>query len=152
MDIFDIYEMLDSKNDIVTQNEGISLAINTKDIEPYILPMFPRYNKNVWENCAKILSTKTDEELTPYLAQLLGWLQDLNWPGTFIMMNRLKSFDGELLVKPYSKIVNMALKKEENNEWLDHLSKLLENEYLSKKMDVNLYNIMQERYANFWQI
>ncbi len=28
----------------------------------------------VWDNCAMILSERTDEELSPYLLQLMEWL------------------------------------------------------------------------------
>ena len=34
-----------------------------------------------WKNCAIVLSEKSDEELAPYLDDLLRWLQDINWEG-----------------------------------------------------------------------
>ena len=48
------------------------------------------YGKNVWGNCAKILSKKTNEELSVYSTELMMWLQDMNWPGAFCIFDRLK--------------------------------------------------------------
>ena len=43
-------------------------------IIPFIQPLTPRHNKNVWENCAAIIAEKSDEELETYLTELLEWL------------------------------------------------------------------------------
>lgn len=53
--------------------------------------------KNVWENCAKVLSECSDEELSPYLAELMVWLQDMNWPGAFCIARRLRKMQEEPL-------------------------------------------------------
>ncbi len=146
-----IMDLLDWNNNSEDQLLGIKLAQDVKCINAFLQPGFP-YGKRVWDNCAKILSERTDEELSPYLVELLEWLQDLNWPGTFIMINRLIRFNGDSLLETYSKVVYTALRnEEENNEWLDHLSKLLENHHLSKELNRNVYNIMLERYNNFWR-
>lgn len=145
-----IYEMLDSKNDLKTQKKGIELAIKMEVIDDFILPMYPLYNKNIWENCARIIVTRNDQELIPYMMEILEWLQDLTWPGTLIILDRLMVFSGELLLEPYSKTIIHALEdEEENGEWLNHLAMLLENEKLAQMMDEDLYSKMMIRYRDF---
>ena len=36
----------------------------------------PKHNKNVWENCAVIIAEKNDENLKPYLVELLDKIYD----------------------------------------------------------------------------
>ncbi len=84
-----IMELLDWNNDVKQQQEGIRLAREVKCLNVFLQPGGP-YGKRVWENCAKILSERTDEELTWYMSPLLEWLQDLNWPGAFCILDRLK--------------------------------------------------------------
>ena len=39
-----------------------------------------------------ILAERTDEELRPYLRKLFSWLLDMNWPGAYCTMDRLKRY------------------------------------------------------------
>lgn len=152
MDLKDLLWMLDSENDTFIQQKGIELAGQIGHIADFILPMYPKYNKNIWENCAKIIIQKTDSELAPYLVRILEWLQDLNWPGSFIILNRLLCFDGELLAKAYVDVSHNTFRvPEENNEWLDHLSKLIENKDFARNLNNELYDQIKVRYQNFWQ-
>lgn len=89
-----IMDLLDWNNSIEKQAEGIKLARNVKSINVFLQPCDKCHNKNVWDNCAKVLCEKADDELSPYLVELLEWLQDLNWPGAFRILDRLKSFQG----------------------------------------------------------
>ena len=90
--ITEIMDMLDWHMPTEIQSEGISLAKSIETIVPFIQPLTPRHNKNVWENCAVIIAEKSDEELKPYLVELLEWLQDMNWPGALCILNRLQEF------------------------------------------------------------
>ena len=91
-DITEIMDMLDWHMPSEIQSKGISLARNTETIIPFIQPLTPKHNKNVWENCAVIIAEKSDESLKPYLVELLEWLQDMNWPGAFCILDRLKNY------------------------------------------------------------
>ena len=84
-----IMELIDRNNSIEEQAMGIKLAQDVKCINVFLQPLSP-YEKNVWDNCAKILSERTNEELAPYLIELMEWLQDMNWPGAFCILDRLK--------------------------------------------------------------
>lgn len=90
--ITEIMNMLDWHMPAEVQSRGRKLAKDIKEIQQFLQPLTPQYNKNVWENCAIILSEKCDEELRPYLVELLGWLQDMNWPGAFCILDRTQKY------------------------------------------------------------
>jgi len=92
VDITEILDMLDWHMPSEIQYEGISLARNIETIIPFIQPLTPKHNKNVWGNCAVIIAEKSDKKLKPHLVQLLEWLQDMNWPGAFCILERLKKY------------------------------------------------------------
>lgn len=87
-----IFNMMDWNNPEDVQAEGRKIAAETGLIEPFLQPLTPRYNKNVWDNCAAVLAEKSDGELTAYLPQLLEWLQDMNWPGAFCILELLSRY------------------------------------------------------------
>ncbi|MCQ4021696.1 MULTISPECIES: DUF5071 domain-containing protein [unclassified Ruminococcus] len=92
-----IMDLLDWNNSIEKQEQGVKLAKNVKCINVFLQPGNRYYGKNVWDNCAKILSARSNEELSPYLIELMEWLQDMNWPGAFCILNRLKGMVNEQL-------------------------------------------------------
>lgn len=146
--IDEIMDMLDWNNSIEVQQKGLFLAKDIKSINVFILPMHPECNKNVWENCAKILADKTDTMLNPYLTELLRWLEDLNWPGALIVMERLKLFvETELLgfsLRESVKIANAI----NHDMWLKNLSELLDNETLKKNITAETLSILKSYYRN----
>lgn len=93
-DIATIMDMLDWNMSLEIQTKGRELAKKQKCVKPFIQPLSPQYNKNVWENCALILGERSDEELKPYLVELMEWLQDMNWPGAFLVCDRLQKYVG----------------------------------------------------------
>ena len=121
----DILKMLDWNNDIEIQREGREKAKQIECLSAFMQPMDKGYNKNVWENCALVLSEKEDDLLWPYLSRLLDWIQDLNWPGAIIIFERLKKYQKyEYLVEEIQDSIKIA--KALNDEiWLENLSKLL---------------------------
>lgn len=126
-----IYQMLDYKNSIDIQERGKQLARKITDLS---LLITPPASPSVWEQCAIILSEKTDDELVPYLTSILQWLYDLNWPGALTILNRLKNFSGKQLKKSFIDSVVRAINShdEEGMMWLDYLSELLDNKELKK--------------------
>lgn len=112
--IDDIMDMLDWNRSIEEQLKGLELAKTVKSINVFIQPLDYKHNKNVWENCAKILSERSDEELRPYITSLLEWLQDMNWPGAFIIFERLKNYkDKKWFDLAYNEVINMTEKLED---------------------------------------
>lgn len=148
-----IMELLDWNSSNEDQLLGIKLAREVKCINAFLQPGIP-YGKRVWDNCAEILSERTDEELSPYLVELLGWLQDLNWPGALRILDRLKIFSGKKLKRPFINFVTYAinLNNEEGLMWLDNLSELLDNEELKEELPKPIVERLQKHYKNcgFW--
>lgn len=119
-----IMDLIDWNKSEKEQAEGIELAKNIENINVFLQPC----NKNVWDNCAKNLSERTDEELTPYLIELLEWLQDLNWPGAFCIFDRLQKY---AYASSYNFAWNICLKYAqalEDDVWKSNLEMLKRND------------------------
>ena len=116
-----IMGLLDWNNSIEKQEQGISLAKEVKCINVFLQPGSYHYGKNVWDNCAKILAARSNEELSPYLIELMAWLQDMNWPGAFCILNRLKKMVNEQLFR-HSYAICLKCAKALNDEvWESNL-------------------------------
>lgn len=154
VDITEIMDMLDWHMPPEIQCKGIVLAQTIDSITPFIQPVTLKHNINVWENCATIISKRSDEELEPYLLELLEWIEDLNWPGALIILKRLKIFSGEKLKEPFMNRYTCAenLNNEEGLRLLDCLSELLDNEELKARLPKLITEKLQKHYKNpcFW--
>lgn len=121
-----IMDMLDWNMPSEIQLKGRLLAKSVDTIIPFIQPLTSKYNKNVWENCAVILAERSDEELKPHLVKLLEWLQDMNWPGAFCILNRLQHYsDGDSIYGA----INICIEKAKscNDEiWENNLYMLIQ--------------------------
>lgn len=127
-----IMDMLDGLNSIEVQNRGIELGRKVKCINCFIRPVYEDHCKNVWENCAKILYVKTDEELRPYISELLRWLGDSNWPGYDIILDRLLNYkDVKWLSCEVEECVKIA-ELLENDKWLIDMSPILKYKQLKE--------------------
>lgn len=56
--IDEIMDMLDWNMSVEIQKKGLVLANSIKSINVFLQPLDSKHNKNVWENCAKILLKK----------------------------------------------------------------------------------------------
>ena len=72
IDIDYIMGLLDWNKSIADQAEGIKMAENIENINVFLQPCSKNYNKNVWDNCAKILSARSNEELSLSLIHISG--------------------------------------------------------------------------------
>lgn len=119
-----IMDLLDWNNSIEKQEQGIKLAENVKCINVFLQPGSRHYGKNVWDNCAKILSARSNEELSPYLIELMEWLQDMNWPGAFCILDRLKGMVNEQLFQHSYTICLKYAKALDDEVWENNLKML----------------------------
>ena len=131
-DIDHIYEMLSCTNDIKTQQKGIEEAKKIKTLWVLILPILPTSSKDVWENCAKVLVSKTDKELSQYYYHLLTWLQDINWPGASIIYDRLSKVSDDLFEINLSTCLKIS-KNNGDKPWQYALDALSEERKKSKQ-------------------
>lgn len=121
-----VYKMLDWNNSEEIQLQGRSLARKYTDLKVFCQPLTDEYNKNVWENCAIILSEKSNEELKPYLTDLLCWLQDMNWPGAVCILNRLQAY---CEIDSLDEILEVCFKRAEDDNdenWINNLGLIKE--------------------------
>jgi hypothetical protein len=151
-DIQNIYKMLNWENTAEVRAEGFRLARKENNLSLLIMPPAP---PSVWEACAQVLSEKTDAALEPYLNSLFEWLYDYNWPGTRIILDRLKIFSGERMKKTFIKFYTDAINMNNRDGlvWLDILSELLDNESLKAVLPKEIIEKLQKHYKNnsFWE-
>lgn len=91
-DIDSILDLLDWNRTEEEQAEGLRLARQVKAFNVFLQPCDKKNNKNMWDNCALIVSEKEDSDLFVYLPNLFMWIQDLNWPGALCIVERLKEY------------------------------------------------------------
>ena len=124
IDIDYIMGLLDWNKSIADQAEGIKMAENIENINVFLQPCSKNYNKNVWDNCAKILSARPNEELFPYMIELMEWLRDMNWPGAFCIFDRLKGMVNEPLFESSYTICLKYAQALEDEVWENNLRML----------------------------
>lgn len=117
------------------QQKGIQLAKDVKCLKAFFQPCGPGCGKNVWGNCARILVDRTDEELLPYIFDLLLWLQDANWPGTDLIVGRLQQFENvDLLVHWIEHLIPLILSADDSL-WLISIAELLLNPAIKRRLN-----------------
>jgi hypothetical protein len=114
------------------QNRAIKALSNRKDydlkvlISPLQVELYDTNEiwwKDVAEGCAIVISIKSDGEIISLLPDLLVWLQDLNWPGATIILDRLK----KILYSKIEAYVNQAITKakiDNDDQWVEWLNLL----------------------------
>ncbi|MGM9647828.1 MAG: DUF5071 domain-containing protein [Eubacteriales bacterium] len=149
--INDIYQMLNCHSRLEDQLQGIKLAREIDDLSLLIIPYADGESKALWDNCAKALFELSDDRLEPHLPSLLEWIQDINWPGALIILNRLKVFAGKKLRNPFIDRVTYvsSLNNEEGLMWLDYLSELLDNKELKAELPIEMIDKLQNHYHNW---
>jgi hypothetical protein len=94
--------------------------------------------------------------LEPYLSSLIEWIEDTNWPGALIILERLKVFSGEKLKQPFVERYDYAvnLNNEEGLSIIDGISELLDNEELKAKLPNDMVEVLQKHYKNWhwWDV
>lgn len=125
-DIDYMMNLLDWNKSSIEQAEGIRLARSVENIQVFFQPCTKHFNKNVWDNCAKVLSARSDEELSPYWGQMLAWLQDLNWPGAYCILDRIKRISDKTVFNVTYAICMKCANAMEDTTWAENL-KMIEN-------------------------
>ncbi len=116
-----IMDMLDWNNPPEIQKNGRDLAKEIRCINVFLQPGHPGHIKNVWDNCALILSERTDQELKPYLYELFKWLVDMNWPGADCIYDRLQKYKRDEMFESVLEICIHEARVLDEEIWLDTL-------------------------------
>lgn len=130
--IDEIILMLADNNSADVQKRGIELAQKIKNIGVFFKPYYLGIDSKIlWKNCAEIIVSKTDEELEPYLTDMIKWFDEYNSPGVQLIFERLKKYKK-------SEILDYELK------WHLKLNKILEK----NNVVLLLENLIQVRKNN----
>ena len=148
VDIDTLFEMLDENQPIEVQEDAIREARKIKSLSVFMQPVEYKLS---WRNCAKVICEKTDKELNSYKYEMLEWLQDLNWPGAFLIMERLEKMNPQLLLNATIYAVKQGLLLKDN-EWLTYMSYLLKNKkfYDALSEEKKYQKIMKRYYESYW--
>ena len=114
-------DLLDWNRTEEEQAEGLRLARQVKAFNVFLQPCDDKNNKNVWDNCALIISEKEDLELFSYLFDLFMWIQDLNWPGALCIVDRLQKYGKMISYDRQWREAYTCAKALKNNVWMENL-------------------------------
>lgn len=123
-EIDEIMSLISWERDATDQEKGIEEAKDVENINVFLQPRNARFDKNVWENCAIILANREDEELTPYLFELLSWLQDMNWPGASCILDRINRLADKKELKHACAVMLKIAEALEDQIWRENLLKV----------------------------
>jgi len=144
--IDELFDMLSWKSDDETQKRGIELAKQIECYSVFLQPHGLKHDKDVWGNCAKILSEYPDEILRFCSLGMLVWLEDINWPGAETILERLIKFNDTSLLSIFIvRCVKQALACNQQ-DWLGNMSALLENENLKNNLPPDIYELLKCHY------
>ena len=122
--IDELYGMLNWNQPEYVQENGRKLAADVKHLSVFCRPL---EEKSIWENCAKIMAAKKNEELSIYVYELLEWLKDMNWPGYSIIFSRVCKMSNDVL----EPAVELCIQKADllhDDDWYFNLKCLLERQ------------------------
>jgi len=145
VDVNQLFEMLESDDEDV-QYKGIDEAAKVKYLSIFILPI---ESKGLWENCARVLANRTNEELELYLPWLFEWLKDANWPGFDIIYKRIQSMPTRFIALEYQCAVKKALQCMDEM-WLEWMSGLISNQELLSSLPPDQQKLMKNYYERQW--
>jgi len=149
IDVNQLFEMLASDEEGI-QKQGLEEAAKVKYLSIFILPS---EGKGLWENCAKVLAGKTDEELKRYLIPMFDWLQDANWPGFDVIFERFRKMPAHYIVSDYRYVINRVQEepKEDREMYLTYLSGLIRNHELLELLPPKQQRLMKKYYRKWWK-
>lgn len=125
------------------QQQGISMAREVKSIKAFFQPFCPPgSSKSLWENCARIVCERSDEELIPYLTDMMIWLEDLNWPGAVLIQQRLLEFSNVECLVDIIKNMVPALIAINEEPWLMSIAPLLKNTKIAESLTNDIVEIL----------
>ena len=149
-DINYILQLLDWDSTEAEQQEGLLLARSVKCVSAFFQPAgaVDCGGKPTWDNCALVISERSDEELTPYIYRMLWWLRDMNWPGAEIILQRLLQFDRRrpTLIATLRRLIT-GIVAADDKVWMYGIIWLLEEDpKLIEEVGLHLYNELVAAY------
>ena len=110
LSINELFEMLNWNSSEEQQKLGRMEAAKVHYISIFFQP---KETKNVWENCAKVIANRSDDELSIYLIDMFLWLQDFNWPGADIIYDRICRMQPQFMLGALMHCLKTAIQTED---------------------------------------
>lgn len=146
----DLLRQLDWNLPESIQTEAIDKILHLEDFDSKLL--IQPLDLHHWQNAAKILNAMGFNKVKHLTNELLYWVQDVNWPGAFIVLDLLKTFPNEYLL-PYLENVIAEAIQTRDDPWLDYLSIFTYGGKISKEEFTNkaFFDILKS-HENQWDI
>lgn len=124
-----------------SQNKTINelASVESLDSRDLLQPV----SKEYWESAAKVLLKMGYPRIKEAIPGLLVWLQDINWPGSNVVMELLRTIPKAEFVPYFEDAVKEALSSDDEI-WIENLSYFLlqlnlkENDFTSKDVYLSL--------------
>lgn len=118
-----LWENPDQVTDVII--ESISAMIS-KDpsLIACVLSPWNLCDKSRWESFARVIANQSDAVLEHYAAGVLNWLQDLNWPGSMLLFDRLKTVRPGKIDRAIAECIEFAEEVCNDEEWAEFLRQL----------------------------
>ncbi|MDP4177252.1 MAG: DUF5071 domain-containing protein [Bacillota bacterium] len=104
--------------------------------------------KEYWENAAKVLIKMGYPRIKESISGLLIWLQDMNWPGSNVVIEILRSLPKAVFI-PHLECAVLEAMNTNDDIWLSNLSIILtqcnlkEIDFISKDVYLTLLDIKE---------
>lgn len=124
VDIDYILEMLDSRKSIDEQEKGMVMARKLKNLRVFFRPKNIKDYKCCWENCAKIIAERSDDELRYNLVNLFEWLREKDGNDVKILIKRIKEFKMDVRVDDLITFYKKKARLLNEEDWYQHLCQI----------------------------
>lgn len=111
--------------------------INENELPLLIQPK----GKECWENAAKVLGKIGYPRVKLIIPELLEWLKDMNWPGSWTIMELLEGIDRDELL-PHIESALIKATKEDDDIWISAIKELVERTELTE-LDFSSHDIFR---------
>lgn len=118
-----LWENPDAVDDEVIDILSAEVAKDPTRIVPLMAP-WALCGKVCWENFARIIAAQSDAVLEHYAAGVLVWLQDLNWPGSMLLFERLAKVRAGKIDRAIEECIDFAETACRDEEWVYFLREL----------------------------
>jgi len=126
---------------------AMSQLVNLKNDELKML-ILPGVEKKTWDNAALVLKQVGYPRIKSVVFHLLDWLQDVNWPGAYTILDLLSTVDKKFLIHEIEKKIS-AESINDDDMWLGGI-KMLSKKNNFKKDDFITKDIFEKIYSVDW--
>lgn len=129
-----------------TQKEAIECLMKIED--EYVHMLLQDSKKECWENAVIVLKRIGYPRNKQAIPQLIGLMQDMNWPGVPMAMETMKRIDNSILL-PY---IEHALEEAYNDEdfmWIGGIKRIVKGFQIDKEDFINKDTFKLLEYADW---